>query len=73
MRFTLLALTVLEHLEAGERSSTSEELMRELGLVVVVLVGLLVVVAGLVESEHLGGVVRVLLVWYELGWFDDCK
>lgn len=45
-RLTLLALVVLEHLHGGEGSTTGEQLMAELGLVVR-LVGLLVVVTGL--------------------------
>lgn len=44
---------VFESLEACKSSASGEKLMGELGFVVVVLVGLLVVVAGLVESEHL--------------------
>lgn len=52
---TLLTLVVLERLEPCESGSACEELVGELGFVVVVLVGVLVVVTGFVESEHLGG------------------
>lgn len=45
---TLLALVVLEGLERGERSSTGEQLMAELGLVLTALLVTLVLVVDLV-------------------------
>ena len=48
---TLLPLLVLEHLHGHERGTAGEQLVAELGLVVV-LVGLVVAVFGIVEAEH---------------------
>jgi hypothetical protein len=43
---TLLALPVLEHLHGHEGSTASDDLVAELSLVVILLVGLVVVVLG---------------------------
>jgi hypothetical protein len=43
---TLLALPVLEHLHGHEGSTASDDLVAELGFVVILLVGLVVVVLG---------------------------
>lgn len=48
---TLLPLSVLEHLHGHEGSTAGEQLVAELGLVVV-LVDLVVVVLGITEAEH---------------------
>jgi hypothetical protein len=44
---TLLALPVLEHLHGHEGSTASDDLVAELSLVVILLVGLVVVVLGI--------------------------
>jgi hypothetical protein len=43
---TLLALPVLEHLHGHEGSTAGDDLVAELGLVIILLVGLVVVVLG---------------------------
>lgn len=52
---------IFESFEAGKGGSASEELVGEFGFVVVVFVGLLVVIAGFVETEHFDGVLGGLV------------